>query len=77
MIPDEVSDPTIDFIWIKFIGRTKLGYTDKQTMRLRVRDFVRTYQAYKDDFDQEMMMRWTRTTYAKLKEAAEKAEEWF
>ena len=42
-----------------------------------MREFNRNYKCYKDDFDTEMMLRQTQTTYAKLKEMEMKQEEWF
>jgi hypothetical protein len=41
-----------------------------------LRQFKAEYQLYKDNFDLEMMMTATRTTYAELKEQANKADEW-
>ena len=46
-------------------------------MRLTLREFKAEYQLYKDDFDLELLLRLTRTTYAKAKEKAQQAEEWF
>lgn len=67
----------MDFDEIRYIGRRKLGYSDKETMRMTLRRFRHLYQIYKDDFDQEIMMRLTGTTYAKLKRKAEQSQEWF
>ena len=44
---------------------------------MTLRQFNREYQIYKDDFDYEMMLRLSGTTYRKAKEKAQQAEEWF
>lgn len=67
----------MDFVWFRFIGRTKLKYTNHETMRLTLREFKKEYQIYKDDFDLELMLRLSRTTYEKAKQKAQQAEEWF
>lgn len=67
----------MDFEWFRFIGRAKLRYTNKEVMRLTLRQFKKEYQIYKDDFDLELMLRLSRTTYEKAKEKAQQAEEWF
>jgi hypothetical protein len=41
-----------------------------------LREFNREYQLYKDDFDLELSLRLTRTTYAKAKQQQLKSEEW-
>ena len=71
-----MSDPTINFSWFRFIGRKKLGYTNRETMRLTLREFNQEYQIYKDDFDYELCLRLTRTTYEQAKQKARQAEEW-
>lgn len=67
----------MDFEWFRFIGRAKLRYTNEEVMRLTLRQFKKEYQIYKDDFDLELMLRLSRTTYEKAKEKAQQAEEWF
>lgn len=67
----------MDFDWFRFIGRSKLKYTNHETMRLTLREFKKEYQLYKDDFDLELLLRVTRTTYEKAKQKAQQAEEWF
>ena len=42
-----------------------------------MREFNAEYQLYKDDFDLELLLRLTRTTYAQAKLKAQQAEEWF
>lgn len=42
-----------------------------------MREFKKEYQIYKDDFDLELMLRLSRTTYEKAKQKAQQAEEWF
>lgn len=39
--------------------------------------FSKLYQHYKDDFDIEMRLRASGTTYEQLEEQAVKEEEWF
>ena len=46
-------------------------------MRLTLRQFNKEYQIYKDDFDLELLLRLTRTTYEKAKFKAQQSEEWF
>ena len=42
-----------------------------------MKQFKALYQAYKDDFDLELLMRATRTTYSDLKKKQDESEEWF
>ena len=72
-----MTDPTIDFAWFRFIGRTKLALSNKEVGRLTLREFNREYQYYKDSFDYELLLRLTNTTYAKAKAKAQEQEEWF
>ncbi len=67
----------MDFAWFRFIGRTKLRYTNKEVGRMTLREFKAEYQIYKNDFDLEMLLKATRTTYQKAHEKAMQAEEWF
>ena len=67
----------MDFRWFRFVGRKKLGYTNKETMRLTLREFNKEYQIYKDDFDLELLLRLTRTTYEQAKRKARQSDEWF
>ena len=71
-------DPAIDFSWILFIGRARLGLaSDREVMRLTLKDFMRRYKAYQDTFDIETMLVCNRTTYAAAKAKQEREEEWF
>lgn len=72
-----MTDPTINFAWYRFIGRTKLKYTNHEVGRLTLREFKQEYQVYKDDFDLELILKTTGTTYEKAKLKARQAEEWF
>ena len=45
-------------------------------MRLTLREFKAEYQLYKDDFDFELLLKLTRTTYEQAKTKAQQAEEW-
>lgn len=71
-------DPTINFAWYYFIGRTRLGLSsDKEVGRLTLRRFRALYQAYKDTFDIETQLRAKGSTYARLEAQALQEEEWF
>lgn len=71
-------DPAIDFAWILFIGRARLGLSsDREVLRLTLKDFLARYQAYQDVFDMETMLRANKTTYAKAKAKQQAEEEWF
>ena len=72
------SDPTINFAWYYFIGRARLGLSsDKEVGRLTLRRFRSLYQAYKDTFDAETLLRASGSTYAKADAQARQDEEWF
>ena len=72
------SDPAIDFAWFLFVGRARLGLaSDREVMRLTLRDFMARYAAYERVFDVENMLRANRTTYAALKRKQEQEDEWF
>lgn len=71
-------DPTINFAWYYFMGRTRLGLSsDKEVGRLTLRRFRGLYQAYKDTFDIETQLRASVSTYASIEAKAESDEEWF
>lgn len=71
-------DPTINFAWYYFIGRTRLGLSsDREVGRLTLRRFRALYKAYKDTFDIETKLRASGTTYAKLEAQSMSDEEWF
>lgn len=67
----------IDFSWFYFIGRNKLGFTYKEVGRLTLRTFNRLYQCYKNDFDLEMLLNKSSTTYAEYEKKQIENEEWF
>ena len=77
MIQEDSEPKPIDFSWYLFIGRNKLGLSFKETMRLTLKMFEKLYQHYKEDFDLEMQMKITHTTYSKLKSMVQKEDEWF
>lgn len=78
MIPDEEeADPYIDFSWFYYIGKAKLGLSFKETGRLTLRTFNKLYQHYKNDFDLELTLKLSKTTYANAYAKAQKEEEWF
>lgn len=71
-------DPAIDFAWILFIGRARLGLSsDREVMRLTLKDFMGRYSAYQQVFDMENMLRANNTTYEAVKCKQEQEEEWF
>lgn len=71
-------DPAIDFAWILFIGRARLGLSsDREVMRLTLNDFMGRYSAYQQVFDMENMLRANNTTYEAVKRKQEQEEEWF
>lgn len=71
-------DPAIDFAWILFIGRARLGLaSDREVMRLTLKGFMARYQAYQNVFDVENMLRANKATYAAMKRKQEQEEEWF
>ena len=44
---------------------------------MTLREFNAEYQLYKNDWDYEMLLFATRTTYAQAKEQLQQQEEWF
>lgn len=54
-----------------------MALTNHEVGRLTLREFNAEYQLYKDDFDLELMLKATNTTYAQAKIKAQRAEEWF
>lgn len=76
MIHDEV-DPVIDFSWFYFIGKTKLNLSIKEIGRMTVTTFNKLYGHYKDDWDMEMSLWHTKTTYRQSYLQSQEAEEWF
>ena len=54
-----------------------ITWTATHTGRLTLRLFLKLYQYYKDDFDKEMLMKASNTTYKALKEKAEESDKWF
>lgn len=71
-------DPAINFAWILFIGRARLGLSsDREVMRLTLKDFMGRYSAYQQVFDMENMLRANNTTYEAVKRKQEQEEEWF
>ena len=67
----------MDFMWVRFIGIKKLNLGLKEVMRLTIGQFRALYREYQDDFDTELIMRRSDTTYAKLREKAQQDEEWW
>ena len=77
MIQEDGEDEPIDFSWFYFIGRTKLGLTDKQIGRLTMTLFNKYYDHYKNTFDFEMLLKTSGTTYQKAYDKAHESDEWF
>ena len=55
---------------------TRLGFTYKESGRLTLRQFTNFYQHYKDNFDLELRLTATNTTYEDLKLKQLESEEW-
>lgn len=55
---------------------TKLGMTYKEAGRLTMRKFNRLYDAYKLNFDLELRLLLSRTTYGEAYKKSLKDEEW-
>jgi hypothetical protein len=55
----------------------KLGFSYKDAGRITLTTFLKLYNHYKNDFDLELMLKKSHTTYAALKKKALKSEEWF
>ena len=54
-----------------------MNVNDEEVGRLTLTMFNKLYGHYKDDFDLEMRMRLSNTTYSELYEQQQKSEEWF
>ena len=67
----------IDFAWLYFIGKCKLGLSFKEVGRLTLRLFNKLYQCYKDNFDMEMRLKISNTTYADIKTKLQNQDKWF
>lgn len=72
-----MNNEPVDFTWFYFIGRTKLNLSFKEVGRLTLRTFNKLYQCYKNDFDMEMMLKKSNTTYQDLEKKQIEDEEWF
>jgi hypothetical protein len=66
----------INFAWFYFIGRNKLGFTFKEVGRMTMRTFNKFYKCYKDNFDLEMRLKNSNTTYAEAIRKSKEQEEW-
>lgn len=73
----EEKESILDFDWFTFIGRTKLGLTTKETMRLTPRKFTHLYKIYKKDFDAENYLRFSHQGYEQLEREQQKRDLWF
>lgn len=62
------------------MGRNKLHLTTREIGRMTLRLWSKLYKYYKDDFDTELMLKLTGTTYKKLSakiKAKKENAEWF
>lgn len=75
MIPDE-PEP-LDFSWFIFIGLKDLNLKPKETMRLTLLQFTKLYQHYKNQFDFELSLTLSRTTYRTAAARAAKFDDMF
>ncbi|WP_407461638.1 hypothetical protein [Methanobrevibacter sp.] len=62
---------------MKYIGRAKLNLSEKEVWRLTIREFLNLYQAYKDQFDTELMLRLNRMTFRQAEAESMRQQEWF
>lgn len=67
----------LDFSWFVFIGAKDLNLKPKETMRLTILQFTKLYQHYKNQFDMELMLTLSRTTYAQAARKAAYADDLF
>lgn len=67
----------IDFSWVRFIATNKLKFNHKEAGRLTIRVFNLYYKHYQDNFDLELRLYKSNTTYAELKAKQLASEEWF
>ena len=77
MIPDEDEIEPLDFSWIVFVGLKNLNLKPKETMRLTLVQFARLYKHYKNQFDTELSLLLTHTTYAQAARRAARNEDYF
>ena len=75
MIPDE-PEP-LDFSWFIFVGLKNFNLKPKETMRLNFKMFNKLLQHYRNQFDMELMLTLTRTTYAKNAADVARNEDYF
>lgn len=77
MIPDEDEIEPLDFSWIVFVGLKDLNLKPKETMRLTLVQFSRLYRHYKNQFDLELSLWLSHTTYAQAARRAARNEDYF
>lgn len=75
MIPDE-PEP-LDFSWFIFVGLKNFNLKPKETMRLTFKMFNKLHQHYRNQFDMELSLYITHTTYAQMACKAAKNEDYF
>ena len=49
----------------------------KETGRLTLRQFLKFYQHYKNNFDLELYLKTNKKTYARLEAEQQESEDWF
>ena len=67
-----------DFVWIYYIAVAKLKLPVFRVGKLTYFEFAKLYEHYKNDFDMELMLKVTNTTYSKLvKKEVANNNSWF
>ena len=59
-----------------YIGTAKFNLRPKEVGRLTYKQFRELYEAYKDNWDLELLLFYNRMTYEQLREKKERSEEW-
>lgn len=72
-----MEDEPVDFTWFYFIGKSKFGLSFKETGRLTLTTFNKLYKCYKNDFDNELMLKASNTTYSMAYKKAMQQDTWF
>ena len=62
----------IDFSWILYVGRSLLGYSDREVGRLTFTKWKEQYDHYKNEYD----FRLAKVSYSKAHEITQQEEEW-
>lgn len=65
-LEEETQETVFDFAWYLYIGMNKLGFTEKQIGHMTLRKWDMLYDAYKLNFDNEMILTASHKTYADI-----------